>query len=713
MEMARAMLVDQALPNTFWAEAVATSVYIQNILPSKSLEEDVTPLEIWSGRKQRVEHLRVFGCLCYVQVPIEKRRKLDDKSKRGVFIGYSSESKGYRILLLDEEKIEVSRDVIFDEEKSWDWEKKEVKKNFILPIETESSRNQQDQGVDANIDTQVEDGEGGDQSEEESPLGPRGFRLINELMQRSDDENEMALTHEMCLIMTEEPQFFDEAVNEKAWREAMEEEIRMIEKNGTWQMVKKPKDKNIISVKWIYRLKTNANGEPIKHKARLVARGFTQEYGVDYLETFAPVSRHDTIRTLLAVAAQKKWKLFQMDVKSAFLNGELQEDIYVEQPPGFIREGEEGKVLRLHKALYGLKQAPRAWYGRIDGYFVKHGFKRSINDAVLYVKKTLKEILVVSLYVDDIIITGSNLNLINKFKDDMKREFEMTDLGELSYFLGMEIIQDEDGMFLSQKKYARRLLEKFGMNECKSLSTPLTTHGKSEKGDYEEFKDVTKYRSIVGGLLYLCASRPDLMYASSYLSRYMAKPLKRHYQEAKRVLRYVKGTTEYGVQFKSTQEPELVGYSDSDWGGSVEDKKSTSGYVFTLGSAVFCWNSNKQKTVAQSTAEAEYIAVCAATNQAIWLQRLVNEVGFKTEKGVKIYCDNKSAIAIGKNPVQHKRTKHIDIKYHFVREAEQKGLIKLEHCPGESQVADIQTKPLTTSRFEDLKMKLGVHTKLN
>ncbi|KAL1213173.1 Retrovirus-related Pol polyprotein from transposon RE2 [Cardamine amara subsp. amara] len=214
-----------------------------------------------------------------------------------------------------------------------------------------------------------------------------------------------------------------------------------------------------------------------------------------------------------------------------------------------------------------------------------------------------------------------------------------------------------------------------------------------------------------GGLLYLCASRPDLMYASSYLSRYMSSPLNKNYQEAKRVLRYVKGTTKFGVQFERVEEPELHGYSDSDWGGSVEDKKSTSGYVFTLGSAVFCWNSSKQKTVAQSTAEAEYIAVCSAANQAIWLQRLVKEIGFNIEEGVKIYCDNKSAIAIAKNPVQHRRTKHIDIKYHFVREAEKKRVIKLKYCPGESQVADIQTKPLSKSRFEDLREKLGVKMK--
>ncbi|KAL1204544.1 Retrovirus-related Pol polyprotein from transposon RE2 [Cardamine amara subsp. amara] len=523
---------------------------------------------------------------------------------------------------------------------------------------------------------------------------------------------EAAQIIEACFRVAEEPKSYDDACVNKEWRYAMKEEIKMIEKNQTWLLVDRPEKKNIIGVKWIYRIKTDANGNPTKYKARLVARGFSQEYGVDYLETFAPVSRHDTIRAILALAAQMKWKLYQMDVKSAFLNGDLEEEIYVEQPPGFVRKGEEDKVFQLRKALYGLKQAPRAWYGRIDSYFLQCGFQRSMNDAALYVMKKDKDILIVSLYVDDLVITGNSSQLIKKFKEDMKMEFEMTDLGLLNYFLGMEIIQDDQGIFLLQEKYASKLVEKFGMKESKSVSSPLTPNDKKIEND-EEYDEPSKFRSIVGGLLYLCASRPDLMFASSYLSRYMSAPLMKHYQEAKRVLRYVKGTSHFGVQFTSVENPELYGYSDSDWGGSNEDKKSTSGYVFTLGSAVFCWQSSKQQTVAQSTAEAEYIAVCAAANQAIWLQRLLSDIGFESQEGTSIYCDNKSAIAIGKNPVQHRRTKHIEIKYHFVREAEQKGLIQLKYCQGEVQLADLLTKSLNVSRFEELRKKLGVRSKLN
>ncbi|KAG7563872.1 Integrase catalytic core [Arabidopsis suecica] len=677
MEMARTLLADQGLPHKLWAEALFTSNYLQNLLPTKAIEDDVTPIEKWSGHKPTVEHLKVFGSICYVHIPKEKRSKLEEKAKRGIFIGYSSNSKGYRVLLLDEEKVEISRDVAFEEGKKWDWVKRvEVKKNSSIPVSVSQSQEEQRQNISSPVLSQIDE-QDINQGGEGSSTPPKKYKSMAEIMQIAPMVDLDGT--EACFAVFEEPQCYADACVVKEWRDAMNEEIKMIEKNRTWSLVEKPEKKNVISVKWIYRIKTDANGVPFKYKARLVARGFSQEYGVDYLETFAPVSRHDTIRAVLALAAQMQWKLYQMDVKSAFLNGELEEEIYVAQPPGFIVEGEEEKVLRLRKALYGLKQAPRAWYGRIDSYFLQHGFQRSMNDAALYVMKKDKDILVVSLYVDDIIVTGNNTQLIDKFKEEMKLEFEMTDMGLLNYFLGMEIIQDDQGVFLSQEKYACKLIEKFGMKGSKSVSTPLTPHGKDVE-DSEEYGEPTKYRSIIGGLLYLCASRPDLMFASSYLSRYMSRPLNKHYQEAKRVLGYVNGTCHFGVQFSSVENPELHGYSDSDWGGSNEDKKSTSGYVFSLGAAVFCWQSSKQQTVAQSTAEAEYIAVCAATNQAIWLQRLMKDIGFDSQGGVPIYCDNKSAIAIGKNPVQHRRTKHIDIKYHFVREAEHKGLIKLKYA---------------------------------
>ncbi|KAL0387727.1 UNVERIFIED_CONTAM: Retrovirus-related Pol polyprotein from transposon RE2 [Sesamum radiatum] len=477
------------------------------------------------------------------------------------------------------------------------------------------------------------------------------------------------------------------------------------------ELTDRPKDKEVIGVKWIYKTKLNADGSIQKHKARLVAKGYSQLPGIDYTETFAPVARLDTIRALIAIAANKKWKIYQMDVKSAFLNGYIDEEIYVEQPQGFIAKGSEEKVLRLKKALYGLKQAPRAWYSRIDKYFMDRGFRRSLSEPTLYIKSQGNDTLIVSLYVDDLIYTGNNEKMIQVFKEDMMKTFEMSDLGLMHFFLGIEINQEKEGIFICQRKYTETLLKKFKMESCKTVTTPLVTGEKYQKEDGSQKVDGSMYRSLIGSLLYLTATRPDIMFATCLLSRFMQSPSQVHYAAAKRILRYLRGTKDFGIWYKSTNDAKLVGYTDSDWAGSVDDMKSTSGYTFSLGSGIFSWASKKQATVAQSSAEAEYIAAAATSNQAIWLRRILEDIGEKQEEPTTIYCDNKSAIAITKNPVQHSRTKHIDIKYHSLREATTRGEIELKYCSTEEQLADIFTKALPRNKFEELCMKIGVYHK--
>ncbi|XP_019091020.1 PREDICTED: uncharacterized protein LOC109128653 [Camelina sativa] len=303
--------------------------------------------------------------------------------------------------------------------------------------------------------------------------------------------------------------------------------------------------------------------------------------------------------------------------------------------------------------------------------------------------------MVISLYVDDLIITGSNEGMIKKFKDNLSKTFEMTDLGKLKYFLGFEITYTEGGVFLSQRKYAQQLLEKFGMENCKSVNTPLMPNEKRQD-DGAELTNPRLYRSMVGGLLYLAATRPDLAFVASYLSKSLAQPKEQNLQDAKRVLRYIQGTIDYGLNFQKTNQTELIGFSDSDWAGCKEDMRSTTGMCFTLGSGMFTWQTQKQDIIGQSTAEAKYMALSSATNHAVWLKRLLGEMKVDTDKGVPIYCDNTSAITIGRNLVQHWRTKHIQIRYHIVREAEREGVINLRYCSGEGQIADILTKPLGT-----------------
>ena len=491
----------------------------------------------------------------------------------------------------------------------------------------------------------------------------------------------------------------------------MEEELKMIEKNGTWSLVDKPFDKKIIGVKWVFKVKQNADGSINKYKARLVVKGYAQQFGVDFFDTFAPVARLDTIRLLLALSAHQNWKVYQLDVKSAFLNGFLEEEIYVEQPEGFVAKGEENKALLLKKALYGLKQAPRAWYSRIDNFLLKMGFNKSLSEATLYVKTRDCDKIIVSIYVDDLLVTGSNFELVKEFKVQMFESFEMTDLGEMAYFLGMEIDQNAGGIFIGQQKYANKVLKKFNMDSCKKMSTPLMQDEKLCTNDGANKVNERLYRSLVGCLMYLTATRPDILYAVSLLSRFMHCASELHFKAAKRVLRYIKGTTNFGVTFRRSNEVSLHGFSDSDWAGSCDDMKSTSGYLFNLGSGNFSWNSKKQDVVAQSTAKAEYIAAAAAVNQALWIRKILEDLKFDQEDGTIINVDNQAAISISNNPVFHGKTKHFKIKYHFLREVQSNKEVVLVHCKTEDQLADILTKALPKSRFEELREKIEVGIK--
>jgi hypothetical protein len=299
------------------------------------------------------------------------------------------------------------------------------------------------------------------------------------------------------------------------------EELSIIQKNNTWTLVDRPEGRKVIRVKWIYRMKLNVDNSINKHKARLVVKGYAQIFGVDYSDTFTLVARLDTIRLLLAISAQKGWKVFQLDVKSAFLNGVLQEKIYVEQPDGFVIQGAKDKVYLLQKALYGLKQAPRAWYSRIDEHLLNLGFVKSLSEAILYVKLKDNDVLIVSLYVDDILVTGSNELLVEEFKQEMMNVFEMTDLGLMTYFLGMEVKQSQNEVFICQKKYAKEILKKFQMEECKATSTPMNQKEKLNKNDRADKVDEGYFRSMIGCLMYLTTTMPDILFAVNLLSRFM------------------------------------------------------------------------------------------------------------------------------------------------------------------------------------------------
>jgi hypothetical protein len=402
-----------------------------------------------------------------------------------------------------------------------------------------------------------------------------------------------------------------------------------------------------------------------------------------------------------------------MDVKSAFLNGELQEEVYVMQPPGFIIAGQENKVLRLSKALYGLRQAPRAWYAKLDAVLIALGFHRSESEHAVYLRgggQRHRRRLIVGVYVDDLVITGSDEDELKQFKEEMKSTFQMADLGLLRYYLGLEVSQGEAGVWVSQRAYALKILAAANMEGCNSSHTPMESRLKLSKSSTSPLVDATEYRRIVGALRYLVNTWPDLAYAIGYVSRFMEKPTTDHLLAVKRVLRYIAGTTDLGCQYgRKDGAGELIGYSDSDLAGDVDTRKSTTGVLFFLDGNLITWQSQKQRVVALSSCEAEYIAATTAVCQGIWLARLLAELkGEEEARPFSLKIDNQSAVQLSRNPVFHERSKHIDTRYHFIRQCVEEGRVTVEQVNTNNQLADIMMKPLGRDQFVELRMRIGV-----
>lgn len=710
MNMVRSMLSMRKVPRFLWAEAVNWTFYILNRCPTLAVK-NITPQEAWSGVKPSVEHLRVWGSLAHVHVPSEKRGKLDDKSNTCVFLGFSKEAKGYRLYNPTTKKIVVSRDVVFEETKGWNWDEEqeqcdtELKWNDDdLPWGEGDSDGEEEAGVPVTAaeeeEPQATVREGRRQTRPPSYL--RDYVTEDEVVGENDEVN-------MVQINSSDPATFTEAQKCINWREAMDAEVDSIEKNCTWELSDLPPGAKCIGVKWIYMTKLNELGEVSKYKARLVAKGYAQEHGVDYTEVYAPVARMDTIRTIVSTAARKGWDIFQLDVKSAFLHGILAEDVYVQQPEGYEVEGKEEKVYKLHKALYGLKQAPRAWFSRIEEYFDKEGFEKSENEETLFIKRSKRgNLLIVSVYVDDLIYTGDDDTLMKEFKLSMEKEFDMSDLGKMRYFLGIEVLQTNQGIHMSQTKYAMEVLRRFEMEDCNAVRNPMVPGSKVDMDENGERIDETFYKQIIGSLMYITTTRPDLQFTVSLLSRYMSRPTKLHLQAVKRVLRYLKGTMDYGIWYKRGGAGELLVYTDSDFAGDIDSRKSTSGYVFLMDNADVAWLSKKQPIVTLSTTEAEYVAASVCACQAIWFKRILRELGYNVDGSTVIYCDNTSTIKLSKNPVFHGRCKHIGVRFHFLRDMVKDEEIQLEHCGSEEQVADIFTKPLKRETFERLRDQLEI-----
>jgi hypothetical protein len=422
----------------------------------------------------------------------------------------------------------------------------------------------------------------------------------------------------MCDFLEKDPTCFEKAILKKELVDAMIEEYQSIIKNDVWEIVPRPKNKDVVSSKWIFKIKLVANGSILKYKARFVTGGFSQKEGIDYEEKFSPVSRYTSIRTIISLAAKMKWKLHQMDIKKTFLDGVIEEEVYIEQPQGFEVEDRKNHVCKLNKALYRLKQAPRAWYGRIDNFLTRLGFTKNKEDSNPYFKVMNNELVIFLLYVDELFLTGEE-NIITECKKKIVKEFEMKDLGLMNYFLGLEVWQSPERIFLNQGKYAVEILKRFNMLECKSMNTPMETKLNLLVDTSSELIDATLYRQIIGSPMYLMNTRPHICFVMNTLSQFMVEPRDVQLISAKHVMRYLKGTLDYGLSYDGDHDFTLSGYTDSDWAGSVSDRKSTLGCCFSLGLAMISWKSRKQSSISLSIAEAEYIVACSASCEAIWL----------------------------------------------------------------------------------------------
>ncbi|GKC41548.1 retrovirus-related pol polyprotein from transposon TNT 1-94 [Tanacetum coccineum] len=510
-----------------------------------------------------------------------------------------------------------------------------------------------------------------------------------------------------CFLSSIEPANVAEALKDADWVSAMQDELDQFARLKVWRLVPRPEGKTIIKTKWIFKNKKDESSLVIRNKARLVAVGYCQQEGIDYDETFAPVAQIEAIRLFLAYAAHKDFTVFQMDVKMTFLNGILKEEVYVGQPLGFVSKQYPDHVYALDKALYGSKQAPRAWYDVLSKFLIDSGFQKGSIDTTLFIKKKGKHIMLIQIYVDDIIFGSTNPKYCTKFSDLMVKHFEMSMIGEMKFFLGLQVNQFSNGIFINQSKYILDILKRFGMENCDMVPTPMVEKAKLKLDLVGKPVDHTDYHSMIGSLMYLTLSRPDIMFATCMCARYQANPHEHHVSAVKRIFRYLKGTIILGLWHLKDSSFDLTGYSDADHAGCHLDRKSTSGSVQLLGDKLVCWSSKKQNYVSISTAKSEYVAIPGCCAQVLWMRTQLTDYGFFYDK-VPIYCDSKSAIAILCNSVQHTRTKHIDVRYHFIKDHVEKGTIELYFVGTEYQLTDLFTKSLPEARFKFLVEKLGM-----
>jgi hypothetical protein len=490
----------------------------------------------------------------------------------------------------------------------------------------------------------------------------------------------------------------------------MTDEFVALRQNNTWRLVPRPSGVNLVSCKWIFKTKHRPDGSIDKHKARLVARGFSQQHGIDYGDTFSPVVKSAMVRLVLSLAVSRGWTLRQIDVSNAFLHGFLTEEVYMQQPPGFEDAQYPQHVCKLQRSIYGLKQSPRAWYARLSARLFQLGFTSSKADTSLFIFSRDGVQIYMLVYVDDIVIAGSTPGVVDRLVQSLSDSFPIKDLGPLDYFLGLEASFNSGGMTVIQRKYALDLLHRVNMENCKPTSTPLVPSEKLSRhgGTLLHTDDAFRYRSVVGGLQYLTLTRPDISFAVNKVCQYLSQPTEVHWEAVKRILRYVKGTLDTGLCFRRSRSTGISIFTDADWAGCVDDRRSTGGFAIFVGPNLISWSSKKQPTVSRSSTEAEYKALANGAAEAIWLESLLKELGVTQHRTPILWCDNLGATYLTANPVFHARTKHIEIDFHFVRERVAAGALQVKFISSSDQLADVFTKPATQQMLDRFRSNLNL-----
>lgn len=735
VEKARCLLYDAGLPKRFWAEAVCTAVYLRNRSIASGLNNR-TPIEIWTGDKPDVSNLRIFGSKVMVHVPKERRLKWDKKATQCILVGYSNNVKGYRVYNPNNDSVTIARDIVVIEE-GIEQKQDKIQVNISEDDTSEGKEKYTQEEGDINHTRRTENQELKEEAlstEESSCSEDEDFKDSSDMVGAVSMPDSGPMSRPATTVQTtskrirKQPDRYgfggvcvseisvndisiEEALNGpecEQWKLAMKSEIESFEDNDAWELVDVPPSGTIVQCKWVFKRKFDSENK-IRYRARLVAKGFSQRPGVDYEETFSPVLRHSTLRLLFALAVQLKLDICHLDVKTAFLNGFLTENVYMMKPPGFhSNDCDVHKVFRLKRAIYGLKQSSRAWYQRVDDLLHSLGYKKSQLEPCLFTKINTDVKIIIALYVDDFFVFSNNEKECNNLKESLSSNFKIKDLGCIKNCLGMRVIVDKQqgSISIDQESYIDELLIKFNISESKCADTPIEPKLKITKSETCDVK--LPYQKLIGCLMYIAVlTRPDIVFSVNFLSQFNNCYNDKHWAYAKRILKYLKKTKSLCLKFSASGNCQLEAFVDADWASNVIDRRSYTGYFFRLSNGAISWETKKQTTVALSSTEAEYMGIAESCKEAVYMRSLIFELT-STMYPIPIFNDNQSAHKLSANPVFHKRSKHIDVKYHFCRESVANDIVKIKYLPSEDMPADILTKGLNKNKHYNFLRMFGL-----